>query len=104
MTNTRARIIQIISVFIVHVITLYILQRTLSGFHVDTFQALVIVTIALGIAQSVFWWVFIRFFAWLPVWLYPIMTFFLNGFFVLIIGNLVNGITIESVGTGIWIT
>ena len=32
MKITRGRIIQVISVFIVHVITLFILQRNLSGF------------------------------------------------------------------------
>jgi hypothetical protein len=47
--------------------------------------------------------VFINFFAWLPSWLYPILTFILNGFLVMVIGNLVRGISIDSVATGIWI-
>jgi uncharacterized membrane protein YvlD (DUF360 family) len=104
MKITRARIVQFLTVFIVHVITLFILQKALSGFQAETFGSLLAVTIALGIAQSVYWWVFIRFFTWLPVWLYPIVMFFLNGLFVVIIGNLVPGITIETIGTGIWIT
>ena len=103
MKITRGRIIQIISVFIVHAITLFLLQRSLSGFQVDSLRSLVAITIALAIAQSAFWWVFINFFAWLPSWLYPILTFILNGFLVMVIGNLVRGITIDSVATGIWI-
>jgi hypothetical protein len=104
MKITRGRLIQIISVFVVHVITLFFLQRFLSGFQADSLRSLVVITIALGIAQSAFWWVFINFFSWLPGWLYPILTFFLNGLFVLVIGNLVRGVTIDTIGTGIWIT
>jgi uncharacterized membrane protein YvlD (DUF360 family) len=70
---------------------------------VDSLRSLVAITIALAIAQSAFWWVFINFFAWLPSWLYPILTFILNGFLVMVIGNLVRGISIDSVATGIWI-
>jgi len=100
---TRARIIQILAIMIVHVITLFVLQRFLSGFVATSLRSLVAVTIALAIAQSIFWWVFVNFFAWLPVWLYPILTFILNGLFVSIIGNLVPGITITDIATGIWI-
>jgi hypothetical protein len=70
---------------------------------VDSLRSLVAITIALAIAQSAFWWVFINFFAWLPSWLYPILTFVLNGVLVLVIGNLVRGVAIDSVTTGIWI-
>jgi uncharacterized membrane protein YvlD (DUF360 family) len=104
MNLNRGRIIQIVAVFVVHVITLFILQQFMSGFQVDSLRSLLVVTIVLGVAQSLFWWVFIRFFAWLPVWLYPILTFVLNGFFIFAIGNLVRGVTIDSIGTGIWIT
>jgi uncharacterized membrane protein YvlD (DUF360 family) len=100
---TRRRLIQVISVFIVHVITLYILQRSMSGFQADSLRSLVVTAIALGITQSAFWWIFINFFAWLPSWLYPFLTFILNGVLVLVIGNLVRGITIDSVTTGILI-
>jgi hypothetical protein len=103
MKITRARIIQVVSVFIVHALTLFILQRSLAGFQADSLRSLVFLTIALGITQSVFWWVFINFLAWLPSWLYPILTFVLNGALVLLIGNLIKGITIETVATGIWI-
>jgi uncharacterized membrane protein YvlD (DUF360 family) len=100
---TRRRLIQVFSVFIVHVITLYILQRSMSGFQADSLRSLMVTAIALGITQSAFWWIFINFFAWLPSWLYPFLTFILNGVLVLVIGNLVRGITIDSVSTGILI-
>ena len=103
MKITRGRIIQVLSVFIVHAITLFIVQKNLDGFQVDSLRSLVALTIALAVTQSVFWWVFINFFSWLPSWLYPILTFALNGLLVLLIGNLVKGITIDSVGTGILI-
>jgi len=102
MKITRARLIQLISVFVVHMITLYILQRVMSGFQTESLRSLVVITIALSIAQSAFWWVFINFFAWLPSWLYPLLTFALNGLLVYVIGNLVRDVTID-LGTGIWI-
>ena len=102
MKLTRARLIQVISVFVVHMITLFILQKTMSGFQVGSLRSLVVITIALGIAQSAFWWVFINFFAWLPSWLYPLLTFALNGLLVYVIGNLVRDVRVD-VGTGIWI-
>src|SRR5512147_518630 len=103
MKITRARVVQIISIFVIHAVTLFILARLLSGFQIDSLRSLVVFTIALAVAQSAFWWVFITFFSWLPVWLFPILTFFLNGLFVFLIGNLVRGITISTIGTGIWI-
>jgi hypothetical protein len=74
----------------------------MSGFQANSLGSLVVATIALGIAQSAFWWVFINIFARLPSWLYPVLTFALNGVLVRVIGNLVPGITIDA-GTGIWI-
>jgi hypothetical protein len=100
---TRARIIQIIAIMVVHVITLFVLQHFLAGFVATSLRSLIAATIALAIAQSIFWWVFVNFFAWLPVWLYPILSFVLNGLFVMVIGNLVPGITITNIRTGIWI-
>jgi len=61
-------------------------------------------TIVVAVAQAVFWWVFVRFFSWLPGWLYPILTFVLNGLFIYLLGNQVIGITITTVGTAIWIS
>ncbi len=103
MKNTRARIIQVITVFIIHALTLFILQKSMSGFQVDSLGALAILTIVLALSQSLFWWVFINLFTWLPSGLYPIITFVLNGALVLIMGNLVKGITISSISTGLWI-
>ncbi|NJD57992.1 MAG: hypothetical protein FIA98_01155, partial [Anaerolineae bacterium] len=96
-------VVKIIAVFIVHALTLFILQKNMTGFQVDTLTSLTVLTIALGLSQSLFWWIFINFFTWLPSILYPIITFILNGVLVLLIGNMVKGITITSVSTGIWI-
>jgi uncharacterized membrane protein YvlD (DUF360 family) len=104
MNITRARLVQVISVFVVHAITLWVLQALMGGFQVSSLRALLVITLVLGVAQSAFWWIFVNFFAWLPVWLYPILTFFLNGLFVVLVGNLIQGVTIATVGTGIWIT
>lgn len=104
MKFNRARVFQIIALIIAHVITLMILANFLEGFSFTTYRSLVTMTILVAVAQSVFWWVFIQFFSWLPVWLYPIVTFILNGAIIMVVGNIIPGITISSVGTGLWIS
>jgi hypothetical protein len=103
MKITRGRLIQVFSVFIIHIITLFFLQRFLSGFNADSLRSLMVFTIFLAVAQTAFWWVFINLLSWLPVWLYPILTFILNGFFIFLVGNQVRGIEIDSIATGLWI-
>jgi uncharacterized membrane protein YvlD (DUF360 family) len=101
MKLTRGRWVQLIIVFIVHAITLLVLAQILSGFQIDSLRSLVVLTLSLGIIQSVLRWLFIRYMPQLPWWLYPVLAFFLNGFFVLVIGNLVRGVSVDSVATGI---
>ena len=100
----RRQLVQLISVFIAHVIVLAILTQWLAGFQAASLRSLMVFTIVIAVAQAVFWWVFIRFFTWLPGWLYPILTFVLNGFFIYLFGNQVPGITIATLGTAIWIS
>ena len=100
----RRQLVQLISVFIAHVIALAILTRVLSGFHADSTRALIMLTIVIAVAQAVFWWVFIRFFSWLPGWLFPIATFVLNGAAIYLLGNQVRGITIDNLSTAIWLS
>ena len=103
MKLTRARIVQIISMFVVQMLTLFILPNFLSGFTYDSFRSLFVLTIVLAITQSLFWWVFIYLFSWLPVWLFPILTFLLNGALFFRIGDLVQGVYIADRATGLWI-
>ena len=104
MKLTRARIVQILSMFVVQMLTLFILPNFLSGFTYDSFRSLFVLTIVLAITQSLFWWVFIYLFSWLPVWLFPILTFVINGALFFRIGDLVKGITIDNWQTGLWIS
>lgn len=103
MKFTRRRIIQAISILIVQAITLILLQSFLDGLQIETFWSAIGAALAIMLAQVIFGLIFIEFLAHLPVILYPILTFIISGSAVLIIGNLVSGITIEDIGTGIWI-
>lgn len=103
MKLSRARITQIVSVFVVQVVVLFILHSLMSGFHADTLRALVFMAFFVGIAKSVLWWVFVEVLSWLPAWLYPILTLLLNGWVVLLVGRRVEGIQIDNLGTAIWI-
>jgi len=100
---TARRIVQVISILVVQAITLILLQAFLDGLQIGSFRAALGAALAYTLAQVVFWLVFIEFFAHLPVILYPILTFVLSGIAVLVAGNLVPGISIEGIGTGIWI-
>jgi uncharacterized membrane protein YvlD (DUF360 family) len=103
MKFTRRRIVQAISILVVQAITLILLQSFLDGLQIETFWSAIGAALAIMLAQVIFGLIFIEFLAHLPVILYPILTFFISGSAVLIIGNLVSGITIEDIGTGIWI-
>ena len=92
MKLTRKRLVQVIVIFITHAITLFVLQRFWTGFNVNSLRALAVVTIVLGFAQSASWYVFINFFSWMPGWLFPIFTFFVNGLLIMRLGNLVSGV------------
>ena len=103
MKFTSRRIVQVVSILVVQAITLLILQSLLDGLQIDSFWAAVGAALAYTIAQIAFTLIFIGFFAHLPAILYPILTFLLSGVSVLIVGNLVPGITIDDIGTSIWI-
>jgi len=103
MKFTSRRIVQAISILVVQAITLLCLQFFLDGLQIESFSSAVGAALAYMIAQVVFTLVFIGFLAHLPAILYPILTFVLSGGAVLIAGNLVPGITIDGLGTSIWI-
>ena len=103
MKITRARIVQVVSILVVQGITFLILESLLDGLQIDSFWAAVGAALGYMMAQIAFTLIFIGFFAHLPAILYPILTFLLSGASVLIVGNLVPGITIDDIGTSIWI-
>ena len=102
---TRRRIVQLIIVLLVEAVTLLLMQTFMSGIQVESFRAAFWAAIVISIAQAIFWFIFIQFFAWLPTLLYPLITFVLNGLVVMLVANrLVPGIEIDSIWTGIAIT
>ena len=103
MENKRLRIVQVVSILIVQAIALLILEVFLPGIEITSFLSAIGAALAYTIAQVVFWLLFIEFFAHLPTILYPIMTFVLSGAAVMITGNLIPGISIDRIGTSIWI-
>jgi len=103
MKITSRRIVQAISILVVQAITLLLLQSILDGLQIESFRSAIGTALLYMLAQVIFGLIFIEFFAHLPVILYPILTFVLSGIAVLFVGYLVPGITIDSLGTGIWI-
>jgi len=103
MKNMTRRIVQAVSILVVQAITLLLLQSFLDGLLIESFWSAVGAALAYMLAQAIFGLIFVEFLARLPAILYPILTFVLSGIAVLIAGNLVPGIIVEGIGTGIWI-
>jgi len=102
--SLKSRITQIIIIVIVQSLTLLLLSALLPGLAIDSLGSALIVALVFILAQSLYWWLFVSFFTWLPVWLYPLLTFVLSGVVILIVGNFVEGVIIEGLSTGIWIS
>jgi uncharacterized membrane protein YvlD (DUF360 family) len=96
--------VQIVTLLVVHAITLFILPFFLSGIQVDSSLSAIVAAIAYTIAQATFWFVFIEFFSWLPMILYPILTFVLSGIAVFVVVNWLPDVSIDNWVTGLWIT
>ena len=102
--SLRSRITQILIMIVVQSVTLLLLTVVLPGLSIDSFGSALIVALVFIFAQSLYWWLFVSFFAWLPVWLYPLLTFVLSGVVIILVGNFVEGVVIEGLSTGIWIS
>ena len=100
----RTQLVQLGIIAVVQVVTLLLLAAWLTGLTIESPGSALLLALVFTLAQVVYWWVFIRFFSWLPVWLYPILTFVLSGALVMVAGNFISGVTIDGIGTGIWIT
>jgi hypothetical protein len=101
----RARIIQIITIVVVQTLTLFWLQTVLPGFHMDSLGAAILAAATLVVGMAVYWWAYATFFSWLPVWLFPLLSFLLIGLWVRLIAYILPGVSIDnsSIGTGLWI-
>jgi putative membrane protein len=104
MKPDRLRLYQVITVLVIHAITLIVLALFMDGLVITSFMAALGAAIAYTIAQVAFWFIFIEFLTWLPPLLYPLLTFVLNGVIVTVVANLIPGISIDNWVTGLWIT
>jgi uncharacterized membrane protein YvlD (DUF360 family) len=97
------RLIQTTIIAIISAAALCLIAYFMPGLTITSVSAAILLTFVLVLVESAYWWLFISFFSWLPVWLYPIVTFVLTGIAVYVAGNFVPGITIDDIWTGIWI-
>lgn len=98
------RMIQYLIIFIVNVITLYVCAATMKGIHIQSIPAAIGVSLAFIGAQILYWWFFINFFSYLPVWLYPVLTVVLSGMAFLILSNLIPGVLIANLDASLAVT
>lgn len=91
---------QYLTILIVQVITLLLLSRV-RGLEIQSLTAAMGIALAYVLALVIYWWSFINFFSHLPAWLYPLVTFVLSGGILMVLGNLVPGIIIADINTGI---
>ncbi|MDK2981703.1 MAG: hypothetical protein PWQ55_2050 [Chloroflexota bacterium] len=99
--KANRQIKQYLSILLVQAVAFYLLSH-LPGLQFQSLTALVSVGLVYVLVLLVFWWSFIHFFSYLPVWLYPVVSFALAGILAMTMWNLVPGIVIANVGTAIW--
>lgn len=103
MRTTRSRIIQFVAILLIEAVVLWLLTLVLPGIRIRSFPTALAIAVVYAIAQGVFWILFIRFFSWLPVLLYPILTFVLTGATVMVVSRVVPGVEITDLWTGVWL-
>lgn len=103
MQLSRARIVQFVSMLIIQALVLWILSLIFQDVRIHSFLAALAIALIYSIAQALFWIVFIQFFAWLPVILYPILTFLLSGITVMVVSQFIPDVEIQSIWTALWL-
>lgn len=98
------RLFQVGLLLLIQAVALILLTLLLPGLQIDSLLAAVAVAAVLVVAQVAYWWIFTTLLSWLPVWLFPILTFLLSGLVVYVAGNFVPGIIVANLRTGIWIS
>lgn len=89
MSWSRARIVQFVSLIVIQALAVMLILWLLPFTkELDLWEAIVVVVIV-SFAQAAFWYIFINFFSWLPVIVYPLATFLLTGALVALLLNLV---------------
>lgn len=103
MNLSRARIVQFVSLLLAQSIALLVLAHLTPGVAINSLWSAIAAIIAISLIESVVWWLFIEFFAKLPVILYPLLTFVLTGLGIYFLGNYIPGMTITGIAPAIWI-
>jgi hypothetical protein len=98
------RLFQIAVLLLIQAIALILLALLLPGLQIDSLVAAGAVAAVLVVAQVAYWWIFTTLLSWLPVWLFPVLTFLLSGLVVYVAGNFVPGIVVANLRTGIWVS
>lgn len=98
------RLLQYITIILVNAFTLLILETTLRSFVVQSIAATIGVSIAFIASQVFCWWLFVNLFSSLPFFLYPLLTLILASGTFMLFGNLIPGVVITNLLTGLFMT
>lgn len=99
--QVRKTLIETLLMGLVQIAGLYLLAWSNVGVQIDSFRAAIMTTILYGIAQSIGWYVFIRFLARLHPLLYPLFTFLISAIFVGLVSFILPGFQIASLWDGL---
>ncbi|MDY0018630.1 MAG: alkaline phosphatase family protein [Anaerolineae bacterium] len=102
--KSRRHIIQYLIIPVVHIIALLLLAAWSEELQIQSASAAIGVAGVYVVTELLYWWLFINFFRWLPVWLSPLLTLALTGGVVMLVGNLIPGTHIADFRTGSRIT
>ena len=88
---------------VIQALALLVLTWLLPGLRMEGLVAAIVVIILMPLAQSAVWFVFVQVGARLHPVLYPILTFALVGIIVYLLGQILPGFEVDSLGTAIWV-
>ena len=88
-------------VFVLNILTLFILGRWLKGVHIQSLGGAVILMVVFALVVVVYYWLFLVVLTRLPYWLFPLLSAVLVGGLLYGTANFIPGIVIADFNSGI---
>lgn len=92
---------QYLAILLVQIIALFLLDQWMDGLRVQSIGAALGVAAAYVAALILYWWLFLHFFSWLPVWIFPLISFALADVIFLLLEQVVPGILTVDLKTAV---
>ena len=97
----KSRLWSAMVVFVLNVLTLFILGRWLKGMQIQSLGGALALMVVCALVVVVYYWLFLVVLTRLPNWLFPLVSTFLVGGLLYVNANFIPGIVIVDFNSGI---